>query len=270
MRAIKEIQEGQEIEVSYMEDIENYKDPLAQLRQKFGFECSCQGCTRSPAQRTKSKERIRAYNEFVDRLPARFGLLNDPLQILKDIEAQILIICEEGYTGEVGKRAHDAFQLCAYYGDADSARHWEAICRDSHALYQGPESEEFDRARKLAAKPETFRAWQGLGRRRLRGPVRLSPSFTSHLVAGLIPTQSKQVLEYCYPEVEEPQVVPEVSSDKSLNKASSSVVPPSATADDTVIEPSTSVTQKLTKGQKKKARVKAKKAAAKQADEEVQ
>jgi hypothetical protein len=269
LRAIKEIQEGQEIEVSYMADIVYYKDPLAQLRQKFGFECSCQGCTRSPAQRTKSNERIRAYNEFVNRLPARFGL-NDPLQILKDIEAQILIICEEGYTGEVGIRAHDAFQLCAYYGDADSARHWEAICRDTHALYQGPESEEFDKARRLAAKPETFRAWQGLGRRKLRGPVRLSPSFTSHLIGVLIRTQSKQVLEYCYPEVEKPQAVPDMSSDQSLNKVSSSVVPPSVTADDTVIEPSTSVTQKLTKGQKRKARVKAKKAAAKQADQEVQ
>ncbi|KAJ6615614.1 hypothetical protein B0H10DRAFT_2040251 [Mycena sp. CBHHK59/15] len=158
LRAIKEIHEGQEIEVSYMEDIANYEDPLAHLHRKFGFECSCKGCTRPAAERRASKQRILAYNDFVLRLPFRFGQDN-PLQILNDIETQILIVCEEGYTGEVGARAHDAFQLCAYYGDAASARQWEAICRDCHALYQGPKTEVFDKAQRLAARPQDFRAW---------------------------------------------------------------------------------------------------------------
>ncbi|KAJ7457147.1 hypothetical protein B0H11DRAFT_215853 [Mycena galericulata] len=171
LRAIKEIREGHEIEVSYMEDIVNYDSPLVVLRQKFGFECSCGGCTRPSAERLASKIRILTYNNFVRDLPLRFGK-DAPLQILKDIDTQILTICEEGYTGEVGSRAHDAFQLCAYCGDSASAQRWEAICRDSHALYQGRESEEFKQAQRLAARPQDFRAWQQLGRRKLRGPVR--------------------------------------------------------------------------------------------------
>ncbi|KAJ6607845.1 hypothetical protein B0H10DRAFT_2070019, partial [Mycena sp. CBHHK59/15] len=146
LRAIKEIHEGQEIE------------------------CSCKGCARPAAERHASKQRILAYNDFVRRLPLRFGQ-DHPLQILKDIETQILIVCEEGYSSEVGARAHDVFQLCAYYGDAASARQWEEICRDCHALYQGSKSEVFDKAQRLAARPQDFRVWEGLGRRKLRGPV---------------------------------------------------------------------------------------------------
>ncbi|KAJ6542354.1 hypothetical protein DFH09DRAFT_928831 [Mycena vulgaris] len=176
LRAITEIQAGQEIEVSYIEDIVNCDDPLAVLQRKFGFECSCKGCARPASERETSKQRILAYNDFVRDLPSRFGPVN-PIVILRSIERQILIICQEGYTGEVGARAHDAFQLCAYYGDAASARKWEEITRDCHALYQGTKSESFEEAQRLTARPEAFRAWKQLGRKNLHGPVRYIMTF---------------------------------------------------------------------------------------------
>ncbi|KAJ7769327.1 hypothetical protein B0H16DRAFT_1365477 [Mycena metata] len=244
--AIKEIQAGQEIEVSYMEDIENYQNPLVLLRQKFGFQCSCPGCARSAAEQTESERRIRAYNDFVRDLPSRFGP-ESPLEILRDIETQVLIICEEGYTGEVGARAHDAFQLCAYYGDADSAKKWEAICRDCHALYHG-RSESFEKARRLAAKPQDFRAWGQLGRRKLRGP-------------------SKQVLEYCYPET---QMMTNATPSGIGSSSSAVALTPQAVVEGTptIVAPAAishaiSTAGKLSKGQKKNAKAKAKKEAAK-------
>ncbi|KAJ7111349.1 hypothetical protein C8R44DRAFT_677810 [Mycena epipterygia] len=204
LRALKEIHEEQEIEVSYMNNPANYADPLTSLREKFGFNCSCKGCARPAAERCASQQRILAYKKFVDRLPLRFALSPDPLQILDDIEAQILIICEEGYTGELCERARDVFQLCAYYGDEANARKWEEICRDTYALYQGPTSETVQRAQRLAAHPQAFEEWMQLGRRNLKGP-------------------SKQVLEYCYPKAETTQAGP--------NKASSpGVLPPSTTS----------------------------------------
>ncbi|KAJ7080639.1 hypothetical protein B0H15DRAFT_953504 [Mycena belliarum] len=60
LRAVADISEGQEIEVSYMEDIINYEDPTTLLRRKFCFECSCKGCTRPAAERLASKQRILA------------------------------------------------------------------------------------------------------------------------------------------------------------------------------------------------------------------
>ncbi|KAJ6492239.1 hypothetical protein C8R45DRAFT_192924 [Mycena sanguinolenta] len=181
--AIKDIHEGVEIEVSYMEVLENYEDPPGKLRRTYGFECSCKGCARSPVARVRSTERIQIYNDFVDCLQDRFFGPENPLKILADIEKHIAIICEEGYTGEIGARAHDAFELCAYYGDAANARQWEAICRDCWALYRGKESEACKKAQRLVDKPEDFTAWSKCGNRKLKGP-------------------SKQVLEYFYPKVE--------------------------------------------------------------------
>ncbi|KAF7358708.1 SET domain-containing protein [Mycena sanguinolenta] len=241
LRAIKEIREGHEVEVSYMENAVNYEDPPAKLRRDYGFDCSCKGCARSTAERATSQERIMTYNNFVRDLPNRFGPGN-PLLILKDIEKHIIIICEEGYTGEIGSRAHDAFQLCAYYGDAASARQWETICRDSHALYHGKEWEGFTKAERLAAKPQDFRAWRQLGSRKLKGP-------------------NKQVLEYFYPKVE--TAVPAAPNETP----NPSVVSTPATEQDTSTgQQRETGAQKLSRGQKKNARAKAKKAAAKAKD----
>ncbi|KAJ7493598.1 hypothetical protein FB451DRAFT_445967 [Mycena latifolia] len=100
LRAIKQIDDAQEIEVSYMEDIVNYEESWALLLRKYGFQCSCEGCVRPAAKRNA--------NDFVRRFP-RVSSWRTPHRILKDIETQILIICEEGYTGEAGPRANDVF-----------------------------------------------------------------------------------------------------------------------------------------------------------------
>ncbi|KAJ7671718.1 hypothetical protein B0H17DRAFT_948260 [Mycena rosella] len=168
--AIREIHEGQEIEVSYTSDITIYEPPPAYLRSKFGFECLCKGCTRPAVERRISEQRILAYNAIVLHLHSRFGHEN-PLQILRDIERQILIVCEEGYTFEIARRADDAFELCALYGDATSAQQWVEICRDCYAVYFGPNSELLKTAQRLAARPQDFREWKRLGSRVLAGPV---------------------------------------------------------------------------------------------------
>ncbi|KAJ6474048.1 hypothetical protein C8R47DRAFT_1144610 [Mycena vitilis] len=242
--AIKDIQEGQELEVSYNSNARSYGPPREHLREIYGFECSCVGCTRPAAEQLASARRIEAYNSFVDRLPARFGR-DDPLRILKEIERQILIICEEGYVGEVGQRARDAFQLCAYYGDAASARGWETICRDSHALYQGPTSEWFEKAQSLVTRPESFRGWKQLGARKLKGP-------------------SKEVVDWFYPAKVEPvKTAPAVAP--SLQASGSEKDAPIDRDVEIVATTTPSAAQKLSKGQKKEARAKAKKDAAKHA-----
>ncbi|KAF8192276.1 hypothetical protein K438DRAFT_1720588 [Mycena galopus ATCC 62051] len=179
LRAIKEIYEGQEIEVSYRPAISAYKPPPAYFRTKFGFECLCKGCTRPAAERHASDQRILAYNTFVPSIPDRM-YQDDPLALLNDIEAQLLIVCEEGYLFETAGRADDAFEICALYGDADSARQWEEICRDRFAIAFGTDSADFKGAQRRVSRPQDYAYWQRLGRRSLRGP-------------------STKVLEYCYP-----------------------------------------------------------------------
>ncbi|KAJ6557270.1 hypothetical protein DFH09DRAFT_541455 [Mycena vulgaris] len=245
LRALKEIHEGQEIEVSYTNNMANYEDPPIYLPKKFGFECSCKGCTRPLAERYASRQRIFAYNNFVLCLPLHFSMLpivRNPLQVLKDLEMQIVIICEEGFTSEVGSRAHEAFELCTFYGDATSARQWEEICCDCYALYNGRNSEIFKTAQTLAAKPQDFPSWKRLGRRNLKGP-------------------STQVLEYCYPTFETTPAVPNEASSPRVGPTSAAQDPSTSLARGENV-PSTSPPQKLSRGQKKNAKSKARKNAA--------
>ncbi|KAJ7907911.1 hypothetical protein B0H13DRAFT_2662216 [Mycena leptocephala] len=239
LHALKEIQAGQEIEVSYMADIEQCEDPPMYIREKFGFECSCKGCARPAAERQVSNQRIRAYNVFISSLPAHIGR-TDPLQILKDIERQIVIVCaEEGYTNQIGGCVDEAFQLCAYYGDADSMHKWLAMSRDFYALYHGPTSETCKGAQRLLAAPQTVSGWKRFGTRKLKGP-------------------SKKVLECWYKD-----------ETSVLSKAPSSVVipgPARASFTSGLHDASASV-QNRSKSQKKKAKAKAKKAAAKSAED---
>ncbi|KAJ7210286.1 hypothetical protein C8J57DRAFT_1608111 [Mycena rebaudengoi] len=227
---------GQEIEVSYMENLANYKDPGAVLEQQYGFICSCKGCSGPASERESSTRRLLAYNNFVRELPWRFFGVEEPLNILDDIQRQMVIVCEEGYTGEVGARAHDAFELCGYCGDAASAKQWEAICRDCHGLYTGRNSREFEESAKLAANPKSYAAWGENGRRKLRG-------------------SSQQVLAYCSPTIELAGPPPSGSGVGSSLSASIQATH----GEDT---PSTIDPTRRSKGQKKKAKARAKKAAA--------
>lgn len=168
--AVLDIPAGAEIEVSYISDENTSDDIRAQLQLAFGFTCMCPACDRPIEARRRSAERIRNYLTFVDVLPTYFGL-KPPLWILKTIEDQTLVACEEGFIHGLGPRCHDAFQLCAYYGDAKHAAEWEAISRDMHILRTGKDAPEVESSARLAKDPRQFRAWGQLGRRTLRGPV---------------------------------------------------------------------------------------------------
>ncbi|TFK99940.1 hypothetical protein BDV98DRAFT_129015 [Pterulicium gracile] len=127
VHATEDIAVNEEITVSYIQVSGHILDPRTILKIGYGFECECAGCQRSPVQRTHSLARIKAFNDYNSRLPARMGSREAPSSILNDIERNMLAICAEGYDLNISACAHDAFQLCGFYGDAGSAARWEVI-----------------------------------------------------------------------------------------------------------------------------------------------
>ncbi|KAJ6517272.1 hypothetical protein C8R47DRAFT_1312814 [Mycena vitilis] len=162
--ATEEIQDEQEIEVSYMPN----PSPLGFLLNKYDFKCTCPGCTRPAAERFASAQRIRAYNDWA-RLPLHFGQTH-PLEMLEDIEEQLLTICREGYFGQTTIQADHAFRLCAAFSDAASAQQWGAMRRDSVVERRGRTWPGSKKAARLAANPEIFEDWGACGTFKLRGP----------------------------------------------------------------------------------------------------
>ncbi|KAJ7198015.1 hypothetical protein GGX14DRAFT_470691 [Mycena pura] len=173
-RKEENIAENEEITVGYIQAKTHVMDPFTLLRQQWGFDCRCAGCQRPLAERLESVERVQAFNvhtrEVPDRMERNSGYW--PLDILDDIERNLLAICAEGYVWEISGCAHDAFQLCAFYGDGASAARWEVLAREVHRVIHGVDHE-FEKSAKLVARPTGFRQWKALvlGKaQKLRGP----------------------------------------------------------------------------------------------------
>ena len=115
-------------------------------------------------------ERIRSYSFFTKHLPDRFQH-EPPQDLLNDITRFTLIACEEGLIHELGARAHDAFQLCAMYGDAKHAAEWENLYCAAETLKHGADSPNALLASAKAKDPQASRHWAALGRKILSGPV---------------------------------------------------------------------------------------------------
>ncbi|KAJ7812370.1 hypothetical protein B0H14DRAFT_2856990 [Mycena olivaceomarginata] len=247
--AIKEIKAGEEIEVSYMSNVSDFKPPVQHLCEKYALSALVQDVLARLPTCLHPRSELQHTIVLSTTLPSRFGPDN-PLEILEDINRQILVISAEGWTSDIGSRAHDAFQLCASYGDAASARKWEAISRDSHALYQGRKSDSFKRAKDLATNPQGFHAWRQLGRRNLKGP-------------------SEEVLQCFYlSRVDTAQDRLNETLPSAVSIPTSGAAQGSSPDVGTDAGPSASTAaHKLSKGQKKKAKAKAKKEAARNAEE---
>ncbi|KAJ7048295.1 hypothetical protein C8F01DRAFT_1285076 [Mycena amicta] len=152
-------------------------DPAQFLRIHYGFDCGCAGCQRPRSERLQSLERVKAFNRFSQELLARMQANSGhaPLDILDDIQRNLLTIWAEGYVWEIGRSGHDAFQLCAFYGDGKSAVQWEVMAREVNRVAHGMDHEIYQKSAKLVIRPTSFRQWKALVRPggkalRLRGP----------------------------------------------------------------------------------------------------
>ncbi|KAJ7048296.1 hypothetical protein C8F01DRAFT_1192584 [Mycena amicta] len=177
VHATEDIKENEEITVSYIQTKNHVMDPALFLRMHYEFDCGCPGCQRPRAERLQSLERVKAYNQYNRELPAQMvpSSGHAPLDILHGIERNLLAICAEGYVWEISSSAHDAFQLCAFYGDGKSAAQWEVMSREVHRVIYGVDLDEYEDSAKLVVRPTSFRPWKALVRPggkalRLRGP----------------------------------------------------------------------------------------------------
>ncbi|KAI0348155.1 SET domain-containing protein [Trametopsis cervina] len=170
--ATVDIQKGEEIEVMYIDETEPRVggDCRAYMEREFGFTCMCPACDRLPEERMQVAARTREYVAWRDNeLPNSFGS-KPPLVILDRLEEYTLRACADGFWHEIGPRCNEAYQLCAYYGDAVHAAQWEAINGTMQTICRGKDSVNAAESRRCVAHPGKFWAFGMFGKRQLRGP----------------------------------------------------------------------------------------------------
>ena len=98
VHALRDINKGEEITITYLAPLKNRKARQEALLEKFGFTCLCSLCSLPLEQSQESDRRlegIRRLDEVIDQLGTH-GILVSPLRTLRFFEQQVCLYNEQG------------------------------------------------------------------------------------------------------------------------------------------------------------------------------
>lgn len=153
--AIRPIRTGDEITISYDQGGTSGVRHT-HLKEAFGFECDCRGCSLPPSLLQDSdarRLRIQILDETIGN-PIRMQIT--PEESLRDCRS-LLHILEDEYEGHIGvlsaRLYYDAFQISIAHGDQARASVFAERSYRSRVICEGEDSPETQRVKSFALKP---------------------------------------------------------------------------------------------------------------------
>lgn len=98
VHALRDINKGEEIKITYLGPLKNRKARQKALQDKFGFTCFCRLCSLPPKQSQESDRRleeIHRLDDVIDQLGTE-GILVSPLRTLLYFDQQVRLYNEQG------------------------------------------------------------------------------------------------------------------------------------------------------------------------------
>ncbi len=98
VHALREIDKGDEITITYLSPLKNRTARQKALQEKFGFTCSCHLCSLPPEQSQESDRRLEEIHRLdgvIDQLGTE-GILVSPLRTLRYFDQQVRLYNEQG------------------------------------------------------------------------------------------------------------------------------------------------------------------------------
>lgn len=125
VHALRDIEKGEEITISYLEINQSHKARNETLKAKYNFTCSCRRCSLSLEQRQESDNRFKEI-DGLDSLIGQgvlMGISSSPIRILRYIDRKVRLEKERGDTDVGLPRAFlDAAQVAIANGDLARGR----------------------------------------------------------------------------------------------------------------------------------------------------
>ncbi|KAI9792043.1 MAG: hypothetical protein M1816_003025 [Peltula sp. TS41687] len=172
IHAVKDIEEGEEITITYFDGSKPYSPRELNFGYYFGFECGCEICSIPPAQRIQSDQRR-------DRIARLDGIIRDDLRIasmpvvcpddldedglrfittplgcLHNAHTLLRLLEEEGISdARIPKLYYDAFQIAIANGDQARAKVFAQRASATRVICEGDDSPESIRLEELAQNP---------------------------------------------------------------------------------------------------------------------
>lgn len=154
IHATRDIRQGEEITIYYLDKFSKRSARQSKLRAAFGFACHCDLCSCGEEQRMVSDRRLEEIQSLDDRIGNGARLMSSPLCVLQDVRKLLALLREEGIAGTSEARAYyDGFQVAVTHGDLARAGELAKRSSTARAVAEGDDSPQVQRLNRLAADP---------------------------------------------------------------------------------------------------------------------
>ena len=157
--AVRDIDEGEELTISYVDILAPYHERQHRLRTSLGFECSCERCSLDPADRDASDDALRIISEIEDEL-GDFGSQEASPELAEELLA---LYEDEGLQGRIGGAYTLAALNYALAGMEKETRRYATLAAETVGWEYGPQAKDAEAMRELASDPRKHWSW---GKRR--------------------------------------------------------------------------------------------------------
>ncbi|KAI1913401.1 hypothetical protein LOZ65_005831 [Ophidiomyces ophidiicola] len=118
VHVMKGIPKGKEITITYIEPALTFSVRKNHLKHKFGFNCTCELCSRSPEERYASDMRLGAIVLLSKTIRVEGIAINEPLETLQNAHALWFLLKEEGIAEMIAPTFYyDAAIIAFAHGD---------------------------------------------------------------------------------------------------------------------------------------------------------
>ncbi|CCX06260.1 hypothetical protein FPQ18DRAFT_354171 [Pyronema domesticum] len=167
VRAVEDIQEGEEILLSYLGSKLAMADRLERqqsLRLRYGFQCQCAACGLD-APEAAADNLLRAEAKRLDELIGDGVLIaTNPARALKYCRDLMNVRKRLKQTPEIPRVYYDAFQVCVAHGDLARAKVFMRLHNDMKERIEGDWAVDAEK-RELVERPERHRLYRQVSRR---------------------------------------------------------------------------------------------------------
>jgi hypothetical protein len=141
IHALRDIEEGQEITISYLASTSEYAERQRFLREKFKFDCKCTLCSLPRSQRKHSDTRLRKLQDLNRSIGAFFWGDLEPEEALHLVHMMFGLFDEEGiWDAGIARAYNDAYEIAFQNDDESRSRIFAERACDARRLIEGDDS----------------------------------------------------------------------------------------------------------------------------------